>query len=256
MTLLDLSGRIALVTGASGDIGAAIAGMLAAHGADVGVHYHVSRERAEAVAETVRSHGRRAAVLGADLAQPRDVETMMEALTRTLGGVGILVNNAGTRRKTGDHKYLLEVTEEEWDREIDSHLKAAFLCCKAAVPHMIAGGWGRIVNLSSVVGRAGGVGASVHYPAAKAGMHGFTKGLVTQLSKHGITANLVAPGIIDSERIRWRTTAQLQEHIDRIPAGRLGTVDEIAAAVLFLASPIAAYVTGATLDVNGGLYMA
>lgn len=120
-------------------------------------------------------------------------------------GVAILVNDAGVWRKPGDHKYLLDVTDDEWDRELDSHLKGAFLCCRACVPHMITQSFGRIINISSVVARTGATGASVHYPAAKAGMFGLTKALANQVAAHQITANVVAPGIIDSDRIRWRT---------------------------------------------------
>jgi len=254
--LLDLSGRTALVTGASGDIGSAIAITLASHGAAVGVHCASSVDKADAIVEAIREKGGRATTVCADVADDAQVKGMVAGLSRELGAVDILVNNAGVRRRTGDHKYLLDVTEEEWDLEIDSHMKGMFLCCRACVPQMIDAGGGRIVNISSVVGRSGLIGASVHYPAAKSGMFGFTKALANQLAGKRITVNCVAPGMIDTERVRWRTPEQMREHVAKIPLGRLGTVDEIAAAVLFLASPIAGYITGATLDVNGGLYMA
>ena len=254
--LLDLSGRVALVTGASGDIGGAIARMLAAHGASVGVHCVSSIEPAQALVDEIIHAGGRAMVVRADVAVAGEVEDMVARLSSGLGPVDILVNNAGVRRRNGDHKYLLDVTEEEWDLELASHLKGMFLCCKACVPQMIAAGGGRIVNISSVVGRSGSIGASVHYPAAKSGMFGFSKALANQLAVHSITVNCVAPGMIDTERVRWRTPEQMREHVAKIPLGRLGTVDEVAAAVLYLASPLGGYVTGATLDVNGGLYMA
>ena len=255
MNMFSCTGRVALVTGGSGDIGAAVATALADNGADVIVHYVAGRERAQAVAAEVRKLGRRAAALGADLRDAEAVAALVEAARRELGPIDIIVNSAGVRRKPGDHKYILEVSEEEWDIELDSHLKAAFLVCKAILPDMIARRWGRIINLSSVAGRSGGVGASVHYPAAKGGIMSFTKALANQVAKDGITANVVSPGIIDSERVRWRTPAQMQEHVGKIPVGRLGQVGEIAAAVVYLASEPAAYVTGANIDVNGGLYM-
>ena len=254
--LLDLSGRTALVTGASGDIGGAIARMLADHGAAVAVHCVSGMDRAQALVDGISQAGGRASAVRADIVRAGDVDAMVKQVRDTLGPVDILVNNAGVRRRTGDHKYLLEVTEDEWDLELDSHLKGMFLCCKACVPGMIDAGGGRIVNLASVVARSGQVGASVHYPTAKAGMFGFSKALANQLAGKGITVNCVAPGLIDTERVRWRTPEQMREHTAKIPLGRLGTVDEVAAAVLYLASPLAAYVTGATLDVNGGLYMA
>jgi 3-oxoacyl-[acyl-carrier protein] reductase len=254
--LLNLTGQTALVTGASGDIGAAIAVMLARHGADVAIHYAAARDRAEAVARGIEAEGRRALVLQADLTRSGDIAKLGEEALAGLGRIDILVNNAGVRRRPGDHKYVLDTTEEEWDREIDSHLKAAFLCAKAVLPSMIRHRFGRIVNVSSVVARSGAIGASLHYPAAKAGMFGMSKALANQVAGDGITVNVVAPGIIDTERVRWRTEEQMAAHVATIPIGRLGTVDEIAAAVLFLSSGVAGYITGATLDVNGGLYMA
>jgi len=253
--LLDLSGRVALITGATGDIGAATVRLFARHGADVAIHYAQKKEQAEALAVEVRQLGRRALAVQADIACAAEVERMVAETIGALERVDVLVNNAGVRRKPGDHKYILEVTEAEWDRELDSHLKGAFLCSQACLPRMIRQRFGRIVNVSSVVARTGATGASVHYPAAKAGMFGFTKALANQVAAHGITVNVVVPGIIDSVRIRWRTAEQLKEHAAKIPLGRLGRPEDVAAAVLFMASPAAAYITGASLDVNGGLCM-
>jgi NAD(P)-dependent dehydrogenase (short-subunit alcohol dehydrogenase family) len=254
--LLDLSGRVAIITGATGAIGTAAAHLFAEHGANVVVHYAQKKERAETLAEEIRLLGCQALAIQADVASAPDVQSMVGEVVRTFRRIDILVNNAGVRRKPGDHKYLLDVTDEEWDRELDSHLKGAFLCCRTCVPHMITQKFGRIINISSVVARTGAIGASVHYPAAKAGMFGFTKALANQVAAHQITANVVAPGIIDSERIRWRTPEQLKDHAAKVPLGRLGQASEVAAAILFLASPAASYITGATLDVNGGLCMA
>jgi 3-oxoacyl-[acyl-carrier protein] reductase len=253
--LLDLSGRVALITGATGDIGCAVARLFAEHGADVVVHFAQKRESAEALAEEIRQLGRRALTVQANVASAPDVESMVAQTVETFSRIDVLVNNAGVRRKPGDHKYILDVTEAEWDIEVDSHLKGAFLCSRCCVPHMIAQRFGRIVNISSAVARTGSSGASVHYPAAKAGMFGFTKALANQVALQGITVNVVAPGIIDSERIRWRTPEQLKHHLANVPLGRLGDATEVAAAILFLASPAASYITGVTFDVNGGLCM-
>jgi len=254
--LLDLGGRAAIVTGASGDIGCAVARMFAEHGADVAVHYARKQAAAESLAEELRRHGHRALAVQADISSAPAVESMVASVMQAFGRIDVLVNNAGVRRVPGDHKYILDVTEQEWDLELDSHLKGAFLCSRAVIPHMIARRHGRIINVSSVAARSGAIGASVHYPAAKAGMFGFTKALANQVAAHGVTANVVAPGIIDSERIRWRTPEQLKEHSAKIPLGRLGQASDVAAAILFLASSAASYITGASLDVNGGLYMA
>jgi 3-oxoacyl-[acyl-carrier protein] reductase len=256
MSVLDLTGRVGLVTGATGDIGAAIVQIFAEHGADVVIQYAQRKERADHLADRVRQLGRAALTVQADLARPSDVESLVAEIIRVFGKIDILVNSAGARRKPGEHRYILDVTEADWDRELGSHLKAAFLCCRSCVPHMIHQKYGRIINVSSVVARSGLCGASVHYPSAKAGLLGFTKALAQQLAAQGITVNAVAPGIIDSERIRWRTPEQLSDQIAKIPVGRLGNVNEVAAAILFLASAAAGYITGATLDVNGGLYMA
>jgi len=254
--LLDLTGRVALITGATGDIGGAIVRLFAEHGADVVVHYAQNKERAEALAEEIGCLGRRALTVQADVASAPEVESMVGQTVAAFHRLDILVNNAGVRRKPGDHKYILDVTEAEWDLELDSHLKAAFLCARSCLPHMIGQRFGRIINVSSVVARSGASGASVHYPAAKAGMFGFTRALANQVAANGITVNVVAPGIIDSERIRWRTPEQLKDHIAKVPLGRLGKATEVAASILFLASSAASYITGTILDVNGGLYMA
>jgi 3-oxoacyl-[acyl-carrier protein] reductase len=254
-SIFDFSGKTVLVTGGSGDIGRGIARMFAAHGASIAVNYVSSVDKAQATVDDIRARGGRAIAARANVAVEAEVEAMIGAVVEAFGSVDILVNNAGVRRKPGDNKYLLDVSAEEWDVEIDSHLRGMFLCCKAAVPHMIRRGEGRIVNVSSVMGRGSSAGASVQYPAAKSGMFGFSKALAHQLAHKHITVNCVAPGLIDTERVRWRSPEVLKEHVAKIPLGRLGRVEEVAAAVLYLASPLAAYVTGATLDINGGFYM-
>ena len=253
---MELQGKIALVTGSSGDIGAGTALMFAQLGASVAVHYHANRETAQEVALGIEKTGSEALVVQADVVQRKQVEAMIEQIVERFGRIDILVNNAGVRRKRTDHKYILDVTDADWDAELETHLRGTFNCCKAVVPHMIEQGYGRIVSVSSVVARSGSIGASVQYPAAKAGMFGFTKALANQVAKDGITVNVVAPGMIDTSRIRWRTPEQMKKHVGKIPVGRLGKVEEVAAAICFLASEQAGYITGATLDVNGGMYMA
>ena len=194
-------------------------------------------------------------VIQADASKVSEVDSMVSETVNRFGSIDILVNNAGVRRKPGDHKYILDVTEEEWDMEISSHLKSTFICSKKVLPFMINQKYGRIINISSVAARSGSVGASVQYPAAKECIAGFTKALANQVAKDGITVNVVAPGMIDSERIRWRTPEMMEEHIKKIPVGRVGKIEEVAATIVFLSSKNAAYITGATIDVNGGMYM-
>ena len=252
---MDFLGNVAIITGASGDIGAGTALMFAEMGVHVVINYLSNREKAEAVASKIENMGKHCMVIQADASNVSEVDSMVSETVNRFGRIDILVNNAGVRRKPGDHKYILDVTEEEWDMEISSHLKSTFICSKKVLPFMIKQKYGRIINISSVAARSGSVGASVQYPAAKEGIAGFTKALANQVAKDGITVNVVAPGMIDSERIRWRTPEMMEEHIKKIPVGRLGKIEEVAGTIVFLSSKNAAYITGATIDVNGGMYM-
>ena len=252
---MDLQGKVAIITGASGDIGAGTALMFSEMGVNVVINYLSNRKKAEEVASKIEKMGKHFMVIQANASKMSEVDSMVSETVNRFGRIDILVNNAGVRRKPGDHKYILDVTEEEWDMEIDSHLKSTFNCSKKVLPFMIKQKYGRIINISSVAARSGSIGASVQYPAAKAGIVGFTKALANQVAKDGITVNVVAPGMIDSERINWRTPAMMEEHIKKIPVGRVGKIEEVAATIVFLSSNNAAYITGATIDVNGGMYM-
>jgi 3-oxoacyl-[acyl-carrier protein] reductase len=242
MTELPLTGRIALVTGASRGIGRAIAHALAAAGADVAVNYVSRAAKAEDVARQLRALGRRALTAAADVSDSAAVTRMTQAVEAALGPIGILVNNAGIAPPRG----LEDLTEEDFDRTIGVNLKSAFLCTQAVLPGMRALRFGRIVNISSGAARgAGGIG--VHYNASKAGMEGLTRGYAARLASAGITVNAVAPSLIDTEMV-----APIRSAASRIPLGRLGSVEEVAQAVLFVVGN--AYMTGQTIQLNGGLH--
>jgi 3-oxoacyl-[acyl-carrier protein] reductase len=239
---LDLTGRIALVTGASRGIGAAVALALAEAGADVAINYRERAVEAVSVAAAITAIGRRAITVAADVSDGDAVTAMMRTVTETLGPVDILVNNAGIALIRG----IDDLTEADFDQTIATNLKSAFLCTQAVVPHMRAQGWGRIVNISSGAARgAGGVG--LHYNASKAGLEGLTRGYAARLVKHGVTVNAVAPSLIETDMVRSGLAASAA----RIPLGRFGTSEEVAQVVLMLAGN--AYMTGQTVALSGGM---
>ena len=238
----DLSGRIALVTGAARGIGKAIALALAEAGADVAVNYRAREADALAVADAVRDFGRRTMTVRADVSDSSAVKSMVEAIADELGGVDVLVNNAGVAMRRG----LDDLTEADFDRTIAVNLKSAFLCTQAVLPGMRARRWGRIVNISS--GAARGAGAvGLHYNASKAGMEGLTRGYSARLANAGITVNAVAPSLIETDMSPGRP-----EVAARIPLGRLGLPHEVAQVVLMVLAN--AYMTGQTVQINGGLH--
>ena len=238
---LDLTGHIALVTGASRGIGAAIAIALAEAGAAVAVNYRERADDAETVVGKIKGMGGRAIAIAADVSQAAAVARMADQAASALGPIDILVNNAGLAIVRG----IDDLTESDFDVTIAVNLKSAFLCTQAVLPGMRAKKWGRIVNISS--GAARGAGAiGVHYNASKAGMEGLTRGYAARLVKEGITVNAVAPSLIDTDMMRGRS-----DLASRIPLGRLGHPDEVAKAALSVLGND--YMTGQTIVLNGGM---
>ena len=244
--MFDLSGKTALVTGASGGIGAAIARGLHQAGASVGL----SGTRVEPLEALAAELGERAHVLPCNLSDGAAVTELPKQATEAMGSVDILVNNAGITRDN----LFMRMSEQEWDDVLQVNLKSAMILSKGVIRGMMKARWGRIVNISSVVGATGNPGQA-NYAASKAGMIGFTKSLAAEIATRGVTVNAVAPGFIDTDMTRTLSESQREQLLTRIPAGRLGTPDDVAQAVLFLASDAASYITGATLHVNGGMYM-
>ena len=236
----------ALVTGASGGIGAEIARVLHAQGAAVGLS-GTRKDPLEALAEEL---GERAHVLPCNLSDMAAVEALPKQAVEAMGSVDILVNNAGITRDN----LFMRMSDEEWSSVLEVNLTATFKLCKGVMRGMMKSRWGRIVNISSVVGATGNPGQA-NYAASKAGMVGMSKSLAYEVASRGITVNAVAPGFITTAMTDKLTDDQKKGIMDQIPAARMGEPGEIAAAVLYLSSPEAAYVTGTTLHVNGGMAM-
>ncbi len=244
--MFDLTGKCALVTGASGGIGGAIARAL--HGAGASVAISGTREAPlEALSAEL---GERVHLLTCNLSDPEAVDALPKRATEALGSVDILVNNAGITRD----QIFMRMSDEEWQSVIDVNLTATMRLCRGVMRPMMKSRWGRIINISSIVGATGNPG-QVNYAASKAGMVGLTKSIAYEVASRGITANCVAPGFIATAMTDKLTDDQKEKINAQIPAARMGTSDEIAAAVLYLASPEASYVTGTTLHVNGGMAM-
>jgi 3-oxoacyl-[acyl-carrier protein] reductase len=243
-----LNGEIALVTGATRGIGAAIALRLAQDGARV-IGTATTADGADRISAALAAHGGRGVVL--DVVKPESIAAVLENIEASEGTVGILCNNAGITRDT----LLLRMKEEDWNAVLDTNLTSIFRLSKAVLRGMMKARKGRIVNITSVVGLTGNPGQA-NYAAAKAGIIGFTKSLAREVGSRGITANAIAPGFIDTDMTRALAEAQRTALNAQIPLGRLGQPADIAAAVAFLCSPGAAYITGETLNVNGGMYMA
>jgi len=242
--LADLTGKVALVTGASRGIGRAASLALAGVGVDVAVNYRVREDMAQEVGEHIRALGRRALAVGADVSQAAEVNRLVDTVEKELGSVDILINNAGRLWQ----KPPEEITEADFDAMIAVNLKSAFLVTQRVLPGMRARQWGRIVNLSSVAAQTGGV-TGPHYAASKAGMHGLTHSYARHLFKEGITVNTIAPALIETDMV----TENLQVTPEVVPVGRFGAASEVAQVIVMLAQN--GYLTGQTINVNGGWYM-
>lgn len=249
--IIDTQPRVALVTGGSRGIGRAVAIRLAQAGHHVAINYQFSVGAADEVVDAIKSAGGNAIAVQADVGKTADVERLFAETTERLGPVAVLVNNAGIVRD----QLLLRMKEDDWDAVIETDLRSVYLCTKAAARGMVRAKWGRIINISSVVGLQGNAGQA-NYAAAKAGIIGFTRSVAREIGSRGITANAVAPGFITTD-----ITADLSEEIKtmvlaQVALGRLGAPEDVAEAVAFLASDGAGYITGQVLTVDGGMVTA
>ena len=243
-------GRVAIVTGGTRGIGRSIALRLAAEGANVAVSYRSNDEAAEETAEAVRAEGVKCEVFQGDVASPEDVQALFKGVSDAFGRLDILVNNAGITRDN----IMMRMKQEEFDDVLRTNLGGTYLCTRAALRPMVRARWGRIVNVSSVVGLVGNAGQA-NYAASKAGIIGFTKSVAREVAQRGITANAVAPGYVETE-----LTGSLPEEVkdqirNQVPMGRFGEAVEVAEVVAFLAGEGAGYVTGQTIAVDGGMTM-
>ncbi|PTM59100.1 3-oxoacyl-[acyl-carrier-protein] reductase [Desmospora activa] len=243
-----LSGKIAMVTGGSRGIGRAVAVDLAKAGADVAVLFAGNFDAAEETASRIRETGQRAEIIQCDVADAAQVNEAVKQVVESFGRIDILVNNAGITRDN----LMLRIKEEDWDQVINTNLKGVFLCTKAVTRPMMKQRFGRIINISSVVGLVGNPGQA-NYTAAKAGVIGLTKTAAKELASRGITVNAIAPGFIETDMTTKLGDDVQKELLDQIPLSRFGKAEDIAHAVTFLASDRASYITGQTLKVDGGM---
>jgi 3-oxoacyl-[acyl-carrier protein] reductase len=246
---MSLSGKIALVTGAAQGIGREIAFALATDGADVAI-CDVNLEAAQKTAAEIEGRGKKSLAIKANVASSADVTAMIEQVVEKFGRIDILVNNAGITRDG----LILRMKDEDWDLVLSINLKGAFLCTKSALKYMAKQRSGTIINIASIVGAMGNAGQA-NYVASKAGLIGLTKTIAREYANRGITANAVAPGFIETAMTQALPENVRQELAKQIPMGKLGTPEDVANAVRFLASPWASYISGQVVHVNGGMYM-
>ena len=247
---MRLEGKVAIITGGSRGIGRATSILLAKEGANVVVNYAGNQKAAEEVCKIITDMGRKALAIKADIANRDDVLSMIDETLKEFGRVDILVNNAGITKDN----LIMRMKDEEWDNVIETDLTGVYNCTKAVIKTMMKQKYGRIINMSSVVGVNGNAG-QVNYAAAKAGVIGFTKALAKELASRNITANAIAPGFIDTDMTHELPEKLKEDMLKAIPLSTLGTAEDIAEAVLFLASDSAKYITGQTLHVDGGMVM-
>ncbi|MGI8427088.1 MAG: beta-ketoacyl-ACP reductase [Actinomycetota bacterium] len=239
---MSLAGKVALVTGAGAGIGRACAQMLSEEGVRVAIGYIENKDQAIETAALCAE----ASAIRVDVTSREEISAAFDEIERSIGPVEILVNNAGITRD----RLFMRMSDEEWEQVLDVNLSGAFRCTKRALPGMLKAGWGRIVSIGSVVGTTGNAGQT-NYAAAKAGLVGFTKSLSREVARKGITANVVAPGLIDTAMTEVLTEVQREALLNRVPVGRPGTTEEVAEAVRFCVR--ASYLSGQVIDINGGL---
>ncbi len=250
MTVGGSTSRVAFVTGASRGIGSGIALALARTGVAVGIGYQQAEMRAREITERIRANGGRAVAVDLDLCDRTAVRNAIGRIATQLGPIDILVNNAAIAQE----KPFETIDDADWDRMQAVNLRGPFACSQECLPDMLKNGWGRIINIASIGGQWGGYN-QVHYACAKAGLIALTRSLAKIYSDRGITANAVSPGLVATEMSASELESDAgKQKVSGIPAGRIGSIDEVAGAVVFLASDAASYVTGQTLNVNGGMY--
>lgn len=245
---IDLSGKVALVTGASRGIGAVVASRLAQAGARVGVNFHASSERATVISDKINKAGGEAFLVGGDVSQEDEAQAVVQQLVEHFGSIDILVNNAGINID----QLLIRMKTEDFDRVLNVNLRGAFLCTRYAMTHMIRQRSGRVINMSSVVGLSGNPGQA-NYAAAKAGLVGLTKAVAREVASRNVTVNALAPGYIVTSMVEEIPEGKHDQILARIPMGRFGTPEDVAEAVVFLSSDGASYITGQVLTIDGGM---
>ena len=243
-------GRVAIVTGGGRGIGRAIVARLAEEGASVAISYRSNDAAAEETAQKVRDAGTQCELFKGDVASPEDVQALFKGVSDAFGRVDILVNNAGITRDN----LMMRMKEDEFDEVLRTNLKGTYLCTRAALRPMVRARWGRIVNVSSVVGLVGNAGQA-NYAASKAGIIGFTKSVAREVAQRGITVNAVAPGYVETELTRGLPEGVKDQILAQVPSGRFGEPEEVAEVVAFLSGEGAGYITGQTIAVDGGMTM-